>query len=203
VKEILLLKACHHPNVIQFLGASMQADRTLLVMEYMIGGDLLNQIKHDSRGHFRWHKRGWSIALDIARGLNYLHSHNILHLDVKSPNILLNKGLSAKISDIGLGRMVKQEGATTLSYGASFPWCAPEQLLGEPCGKATDVFALGTVLWELCTGLQPNMQRNYRLPTAEEAPAEIAELITACHATEPGDRPPIATVHDVILARHL
>jgi len=43
------------------------------------------------------------------------HLLQILHLDVKSPNILLNKGLSAKISDIGLGRMVKQEGATTLS----------------------------------------------------------------------------------------
>jgi len=68
----------------------MQADRTLLVMEYMIGGDLLNQIKHDSRGHFRWHKRGWSIALDIARGLNYLHSHNVGFLVVAAPDFCVN-----------------------------------------------------------------------------------------------------------------
>ena len=50
--------------------------------------------------------RGKSIALDIARGLTYLHSRNILHLDIKSPNILLTKKFDSKISDIGLGRVV-------------------------------------------------------------------------------------------------
>lgn len=50
--------------------------------------------------------RGRNIALDIARGLTYLHNRNILHLDIKSPNILLTSSFDAKISDIGLGRVV-------------------------------------------------------------------------------------------------
>jgi len=89
---------------------------------------------------------------------------------------------------------------STGTYGASFPWCAPEQLLGEHCSKAADVFALGTVLWELCTGGQPDMQRNYRTLTEEEAPVDVATLILACHAQNPPDRPLISDVHDVIQA---
>jgi serine/threonine protein kinase len=61
----------------RFLGASIEADRTLLVMEYMHGGDLLSQIRHDDQGMFKWHKWGRSIALDVARGLTYLHSHDV------------------------------------------------------------------------------------------------------------------------------
>ena len=87
-------------------------------------------------------------------------------------------------------------------YGVSFPWCAPEQIIGDPCSKATDIFALGTVIWELCTGEAPTMQRSYRRPTEEEAPAEIADLIAACHAAKPCERPPISTVHDIILGSH-
>jgi serine/threonine protein kinase len=51
--------------------------------------------------------------LDVAKGLTYLHSHNILHLDIKSPNILLNREAGAKISDVGLGKTVKQADANT------------------------------------------------------------------------------------------
>ena len=56
--------------------------------------------------------RGRSVALDVAKGLAYLHSHSILHLDIKSPNILLNNA-GAKISDIGLGRSLSTDGTTT------------------------------------------------------------------------------------------
>lgn len=50
-------------------------------------------------------RRGGGIALDIARGLHYLHSHNIVHLDLKSPNILLTEDCAAKIADVGLARI--------------------------------------------------------------------------------------------------
>jgi serine/threonine protein kinase len=57
IKEILILKACRHPNIIFFLGASIQPDRTLLVMEAMPGGDLFNQILDDEDGRYRWRNR--------------------------------------------------------------------------------------------------------------------------------------------------
>ena len=56
-REVMLLKACRHPNVIQFLGASLLANQTLLVMEFMYGGDLFCQLRQDSFGTFRWNKR--------------------------------------------------------------------------------------------------------------------------------------------------
>ena len=64
-REVALLKACRHPNVIQFLGASFLADQTLLVMEFMQGGDLFNQLRKDSFGLLLWNKR-WVIATQIS-----------------------------------------------------------------------------------------------------------------------------------------
>jgi serine/threonine protein kinase len=57
IKEILILKACRHPNIISFLGASIQPDRTLLVMEAMPGGDLFSQIVKDEDRRYRWRNR--------------------------------------------------------------------------------------------------------------------------------------------------
>lgn len=57
VREIMMLKACHDPNIVQFLGAAIHEDQTLLVMTYMPGGDLYGQIAKDDAGNFRWSKR--------------------------------------------------------------------------------------------------------------------------------------------------
>jgi serine/threonine protein kinase len=57
VKEIMILKACRHPNIISFLGASLQAQQTLLVMEFMPGGDLYTQIQNDINGRYTWYQR--------------------------------------------------------------------------------------------------------------------------------------------------
>jgi serine/threonine protein kinase len=57
IKEIMILKACRHPNIISFLGASIQAQQTLLVMEVMPEGDLLTQIKSDVNGRYTWYHR--------------------------------------------------------------------------------------------------------------------------------------------------
>jgi serine/threonine protein kinase len=57
IKEILILKACRHPNIVSFLGVSIQTDRTLLVMEAMPGGDLSSQIMNDEEGRYRWRNR--------------------------------------------------------------------------------------------------------------------------------------------------
>ena len=56
-QEVTLLKACRHPNLIQFLGASVFADQTLLVMEFMYGGDLYDQLRKDAYGTLLWSKR--------------------------------------------------------------------------------------------------------------------------------------------------
>ena len=67
-------------------------------------------------------------------------------------------------------------------------YCAPEQLMGTSCSLKSDIYALGTVLWELCTGLRPN--RNLRpIQVPQEAPAGLVEMISRCHQIAPEDRP--------------
>ena len=87
-----------------------------------------------------------------------------------------------------------------VSYGASLPWCAPEQILHEPCTSATDMYAFGSVLWELITGELPTQQRQFRPPAVpEEAPAEIAALFARCHHANPRERPTAVEAHAIVL----
>lgn len=87
------------------------------------------------------------------------------------------------------------------SYQASFAWCAPEQLIGDPCTPATDMFAMGVIMWELCTGVQATTRRGYRPVThPQEAPEAIAHVIKRCMEDEPGNRPDASELHDIIMA---
>lgn len=77
-------------------------------------------------------------------------------------------------------------------------WAAPEQLMGEPCSTASDIYALGVVIWELCTGEQPLRRQCWPVRTAEAPPA-IGEIINRCRLPDPAARPTISDVYrDVI-----
>lgn len=97
-KEIALLKACRDANIVQFQGAYMGADKTLLVTEYLEGGNLFANI---AAGRVSWWHRGQRVMIDVAKGLVFLHSKRIVHFDLKSPNILLARDGTAKIGDVG------------------------------------------------------------------------------------------------------
>jgi serine/threonine protein kinase len=83
-------------------------------------------------------------------------------------------------------------------------WCAPELLLGNVCTSASDVFSLGVILWELCTGKTPGVStqgRHYRrVEFPREAPQSISDLIGRCMTHDPDERPTAQEVHDVIQA---
>ncbi|KAK9787609.1 hypothetical protein WJX73_009481 [Symbiochloris irregularis] len=173
IREIKTLKACLDPNIVQFLGVCVQGHQILMVMQYMPGGDLWGKLEHDSEGEYHW---GRSICMDVAKGLVFLHSKKIAHLDLKTPNILLSNNDEAKISDVGLGKLI-QGPCTTATQQGSFYWASPEQLLGNPTSTMSDMFSMGTVLWEICTGEQPRQRLLRQLRVPEEAPQAIADLI--------------------------
>lgn len=108
-KEIALLRAMRDPNIVQFQGAYISTESTLLVTEYMEGGNLASNIQ---AGRVTWWKRGRKIALDVARGLVYLHSKRVIHFDMKSPNILLTRDGTAKIADVGMARFLARDYVT-------------------------------------------------------------------------------------------
>jgi len=174
LREIALLKACRSQHVVSFMGACFLDGEVQLVTELMPAGDLWNALR---RGQVSWSRCGRQIAMDVASGLSYLHSRRVIHLDLKSSNILLrwcggpeeckdtssNLGTresevssckyQAKVSDVGLARILpdSREYISSLGGAGTWNWCAPEVILSQKCTSAADMWSFGVILWELCT----------------------------------------------------
>lgn len=207
-QEIAILKSCHDRNIVQFIGACLQPDCTIMVMEYLEGGDLYHAIANDSTGRFSWYRRdpvtgapspglGRRIALDTARGLHFLHSRKIVHFDLKSANILLSRDFTAKIADVGLAKIMQQQFLSTLYCVGTFAWAAPEVLLGKSCcTEKVDMYSYGVVLWELCTGESPTGRQLRPVRVPEECPQQVADVIASCLDENPTNRPTARQVVD-------
>ncbi len=129
-----------------------------MVMEYMPKGSLYNVLGSDIE--LPWDKR-WVIAMDIAYGVEELHSRNIIHRDIKSLNVLLDDRLRAKVADFGqaklktTSRSTKSKREQTGAVG-TVAWLAPEIVRGDvECNKASDMYSLGMLFWELGTRQRP------------------------------------------------
>ncbi|KAL0041527.1 hypothetical protein WJX79_006423 [Trebouxia sp. C0005] len=94
-------------------------------------GNLYNALAY-GKGLCTWYNRGAGIALDIAKGLHFLHSHHVMHLDLKSPNILLALDGTAKIADVGLSRMFTTRSLPVAKNTGTFHWMAPEAANSRP-----------------------------------------------------------------------
>jgi serine/threonine protein kinase len=125
--EVRTLSKLHHRNIVQFYGACLDPDRAMFfVTELMKGGDLYSALRHHPET-MRWDKLGKKVALDVALGINYLHSRRppLLHRDLKSPNVLLSEEGVAKIADVGMVRSQVKELVTAQPVMTPL-WAAPE-----------------------------------------------------------------------------
>lgn len=112
-REVVVMNCLRHPNVVLLMGACHTPPRLAIVMEYMAGGSLYSLL-HVQKHHLRIEDLV-SLASDVCRGLQYLHSINILHRDLKSKNVLLTGPLpcQAKLCDFGMAKMRVESAATT------------------------------------------------------------------------------------------
>jgi hypothetical protein len=195
-REVALLKTLRDRHIVQFLGASLSGPQgtAMLVTELMELGDLWRALPaRDSQGHriFSWNRRGKRVMQDVACGLGYLHSKRIVHFDLKSANILLSRAGTAKLADIGMARVLHKSYLSIVSSGlGTFAWSAPEVLAGRRCGCKADIYSLGVVLWEVCTGEAPvrGVMRTLD-PQKDECPIQVVELYNRCVAENPDERP--------------
>ncbi|KAJ0511689.1 putative protein kinase RLK-Pelle-LRR-I-1 family [Helianthus annuus] len=158
VSEIETLSNCKHPNIVSLLGFCDEGRELILVYEYVAKGSLDDYLGNmDGMNNLVWAQR-LQICLDIAHGLNYLHTHTpmIIHRDIKSANILLDDNWVAKIADFGLSKLqcATQQGTTliTNNIAGTEVYLDPEYKNTGKLKKESDIYSFGVVLFEVLCG---------------------------------------------------
>lgn len=200
-KEIDIMKRLRHPNVLLFMGAVYSPERLAIVTELLPRGSLFKNLHRNNQTLDI--RRRLRMALDVAKGVNYLHRRNppIVHRDLKSSNLLVDKNWTVKVGDFGLSRLKDATLLTTKSGRGTPQWMAPEVLRNEPSNEKSDVFSFGVILWELMTQSIPwkNLNSlqvvgvvgfmNRRLELPEGLDPHVASIINDCWRSDPDQRP--------------
>jgi len=155
IKEAEIMSKCaQSPYIVRFFGICVCVEKQnySIVMEYLEKGSLYHILK-DTKEILPWNPIRWKIAIDITHGLNYLHSKEILHRDLKSPNVLIDNEYRAKICDFGLAKIKLESSSTsTISKNklGTTRWRAPELCIRKTApNKISDIYSLGMILWEI------------------------------------------------------
>ncbi|CAN1270957.1 Serine/threonine-protein kinase STY13 [Linum perenne] len=164
-QEVAVWHKLDHPNVTKFVGASMGTSNLKIpnsndgnnsipsraccvVVEYLPGGTLKKFLIRNRRKKLAF-KVVIQLALDLSRGLNYLHSKKIVHRDVKTENMLLDSQRTLKIADFGVARVEAQNPRDMTGETGTLGYMAPEVLDGKPYNRKCDVYSFGICLWEI------------------------------------------------------
>ncbi|CAO2825025.1 unnamed protein product [Amaranthus hypochondriacus] len=159
VSEVVTMGRLRHRNLVQLLGYCRRKGELLLVYDYMPNGSLDKFLFKSMNSNLSWPQR-FSIVKGVASALLYLHEESeqvVLHRDVKASNVLLDANMNARLGDFGLARLYDHENdpRSTRVVG-TVGYLAPElSVTGRPT-TATDVFAFGIFLLEVCCGRRPN-----------------------------------------------
>ncbi|XWS31314.1 hypothetical protein CRYUN_Cryun23aG0066000 [Craigia yunnanensis] len=205
-REAQILSNLHHPNVVAFYGVVPDGTGGTLatVTEYMVNGSLRNVlIKKDRSLDSR---KKLIIAMDAAFGMEYLHSKNIVHFDLKCDNLLVNlrdpQRPICKVGDFGLSR-IKRNTLVSGGVRGTLPWMAPELLNGSSSrvSEKVDVFSFGISMWEILTGEEPYADMHcgaiiggivkniLRPPIPERCDPDWRKLMEQCWSPDPESRP--------------
>ncbi|KAL8543759.1 hypothetical protein ACS0TY_004356 [Phlomoides rotata] len=212
-KGIDIMRRLRHPNVLLFMGAVISEGRIAMVTEYMTRGSLF-KVLHRSNQSLDIRRR-LQMAVDVARGMNYLHCRNppVVHRDLKSSNLLVDKSWNVKVGDFGLSKLKYATFLTAKSGRGTPQWMAPEVLRNELSTEKSDVFSFGVILWELVTesipwsdlnslqvvGVVGFMDRRLDLP--DNIDPQVSSIISECWQSNPEDRPSFE--HIIHMMTHL
>ncbi|KAJ6852854.1 putative LRR receptor-like serine/threonine-protein kinase isoform X2 [Iris pallida] len=157
VNEIGLISALEHPNLVKLYGCCIEGNQLFLIYEYLENNSLARALfgPERSRLNLNWQTRR-NICLGIAKGLTYLHEEStlkIVHRDIKSTNVLLDRDLKAKISDFGLAKLHGGENThISTRIAGTFGYMAPEYAMRGYLTDKADVYSFGIVMLEIVSG---------------------------------------------------
>ncbi|KAH9619343.1 hypothetical protein KSS87_003810 [Heliosperma pusillum] len=163
---VTLLSRIHHRNLVQFLGYCQEDGKSILVYEFMHNGTLKEHLYGPlTRGRgTNWIQR-LEIAEDAAKGIEYLHTGcvpSIIHRDLKTSNILLDKNMRAKVSDFGLSKLAV-DGTSHVSsiVRGTVGYLDPEYYISQQLTDKSDVYSFGVILLELISGQEAISNENF------------------------------------------
>ena len=153
--EAKILSLINSKYVVKYRESFVDGEDLDIVMEYCDNGDLCNFLKHKKKKGIPLEEDLiWQIFIKITLGLTAIHKMKILHRDLKTLNIFLNKDMGIKIGDLGVAKELNQASFAKTLIGTPY-YLSPEMCQDMPYNQKSDVWALGCILYELCTFRHP------------------------------------------------
>ncbi|XP_050259494.1 serine/threonine-protein kinase STY46-like isoform X1 [Quercus robur] len=206
-QEVFIMRKVRHKNVVQFIGACTKPPSLCIITEYMSGGSVYDFL-HKQKGVFKLPAL-IRVAIDVSKGMDYLHKNNIIHRDLKAANLLMDENEVVKVADFGVARVKTQSGVMTAETG-TYRWMAPEVIEHKPYDHKADVFSFAIVLWELLTGKLPYeyltplqaavgvVQKGLRPIIPKHTHPKLAELLEKCWQQDPALRPDFSEIIEIL-----
>lgn len=205
-REIDTLRKLHDEHIVQFFDCGVHRGQPWYAMEYVAGPPLADVLAE--RGPLPWDEVV-KIGIQVCKALQLAHQQELIHRDLKPANLLLTADGTVKLADFGIAKVFRADSLTDDNVALGTPdFIAPEQAMGRPVTKRTDLYSLGVVLYQLLTGRLPflaetseAMVHQHKYGTfdppskfVKDLPHELDTLIGELLAKEPEKRPGSAAI---------
>eukprot|EP00742_Colponemidia_sp_Colp-10_P008403 GILJ01009101.1.p1 GENE.GILJ01009101.1~~GILJ01009101.1.p1 ORF type:complete len:734 (-),score=131.27 GILJ01009101.1:1291-3492(-) len=204
IQEVNILASLDCPYIVKYFDSFLENDNLNIVMEYCERGDL-NGLLKGQNGKPLPEARIWKFYIQIALGLHYIHQRKILHRDIKAMNVFLTKDDGVRIGDLGVAKVLSTSSNFAHTMVGTPYYLSPELCEEKPYNEKSDVWALGCVLYEMCTLRHPFDANNQgalilkiikgRYASIGSAySSDLAELVDGCLARDYHARPSLIEI---------
>ncbi len=187
-RESIMIAQLNHPNIVHVIDKGIQGGRFYFVMEYVDGTDFKHLIYNPNIDL----KVKIEMIVQVCKALDFAHKNGVVHRDIKPANILVDKQGNAQIADFGIAQLRDKTDVEMTSSDivmGTVAYMSPEQKFSSAnVTKATDIFAIGIILYEICCHRKP--EGRFKLPSEVNPaiPKEMDEIISTCLQESPAER---------------